>query len=305
MPDARGRVLNNTDLSADTTEERGVIHRDLIAHALRWSHIAQYLRIQGRYKTARILDIGCGSDIPLPRMLHSNRLLVKEYVGVDFNPTSKFKERAFGSMNVSLYGGTIFPRDIKIGNSSYRIKEGSTRHPLPNYIVSLEVLEHVSAKHCRRMVSAMHKIASKSGAELFISTPCWNVKDTAANHCNEMRHAALGTLFEDIGFEILHNYGTFGNIYDYQDALFEKYGEGIKRFFSDQRDYHDTNVIANMFCSPFPHLSRNSIWHLKPAKPDYARKFPSWDVVPTPWTSCDNWIDLAGNASTETQDMQQ
>ena len=56
MANARGKEIDNTHLSIDQAEERGFIHRDYIAHCLRWTHVAKYLHLKSRYKTARIID---------------------------------------------------------------------------------------------------------------------------------------------------------------------------------------------------------------------------------------------------------
>lgn len=293
MANAYGRTIDGTDLDLDQAEERGILHRDYLTHCIRWSHIAQMLHKSGRYADTRVLDVGCGCDIPLPRLLHSNRLLTEHYLGMDFNPSSKFKAREFGSMDVELHGDAIFPRDVKLlGSTHYKVKDGPAQR-LPNLIVCLEVLEHVTAAHALTMMKAFYRIAKAGDGEVVISTPCWNVTATAKNHVNEMRHAALGTALEDVGFAIDHNFGTFASISEYKDALFAKYGEGVERFFNDAREYHDTNVLANMFCTSFPGLSRNSLWRLTPAKEGYVRKFPSWDTIPKPWTSAEDWENLA------------
>lgn len=300
MTNAYGRVIDGTDLSVDQAEERRLMHRDYIAHCLRWSYVAKMMHTGSRYKNTRILDVGCGSDLPLPRLLHSNRLLC-EYVGMDYNHASKFHQRNWGSMNVTTYGGVIFPRDVKLlkGGSFYRIAGSEQSHPLPNMITCFEVLEHVSAKHAVAMMRGFFKFASLAGGEVVLSTPCWNVKNTAKNHVNEMRHMALGSVLETIGFEVHKNFGTFASISDYKDALFKSF-PGIEPFFNAARDYHDTNVLSNMFCAPFPHLSRNSIWHLKVASEGYKRKFPTLGAVPKPWSSAEDWANLdftAGEAS--------
>jgi len=291
MTNAYGKIIDGTDLSIDMAENRGVLHRDYIAHCLRWSYVAKIMHAGSRYKDARILDVGCGSDLPLPRLLHSNRLLC-EYVGIDYNAAAKFHERNWGSMDVTTYGSTIFPRDIQLKTGgNYVVKKSDQRHKLPNLITCFEVLEHVSSKHARCMVEGFHRIATLGKAEVILSTPCWNVTATAKNHVNEMRHAALGAMIENAGFEVMFNFGTFASITEYKDALFKEY-PGMEAFFNASRAYHDTNVLANMFCTPFPHLSRNSIWHLRPAGSGYKRKFPQLSEVKEPWASSDDWQNL-------------
>ena len=43
MANARGKSIDNTHLSIDQAEERGFIHRDYIAHCLRWTHVAKWM----------------------------------------------------------------------------------------------------------------------------------------------------------------------------------------------------------------------------------------------------------------------
>src|SRR4029077_2190422 len=80
------REYDRTHLSIDMAEERMIIHRDYLAHCMRWSHVAKFLMQHKRYASARILEAGCGKEMPLPRMIYSNRMSGAEYVGVDVNP---------------------------------------------------------------------------------------------------------------------------------------------------------------------------------------------------------------------------
>ena len=81
----RGRAIDKTHLSCEQAEERGFLHRDYIAHCLRWSHVVKHLGIKNRYKTAQILDIGCGKETPLIKTLYTMRMTPEVYVGVDYN----------------------------------------------------------------------------------------------------------------------------------------------------------------------------------------------------------------------------
>ena len=58
MANARGKEIDNTHLSIDQAEARGFIHRDYIAHCLRWTKIAKDLNLGGKYKEADIIDVG-------------------------------------------------------------------------------------------------------------------------------------------------------------------------------------------------------------------------------------------------------
>ncbi len=85
MANARGKEIDNTHLSIDQAEARGFIHRDYIAHCLRWTKIAKDLNLGGKYKEADIIDVGCGKDMPLARMLMTNRMAPRNYVGIEYN----------------------------------------------------------------------------------------------------------------------------------------------------------------------------------------------------------------------------
>ena len=65
------RDYDKTHLPINTAAERLMFHRDYIAHLFRWTHVVKYLYLKQRYKTARILDAGCGKDVMMARALHN------------------------------------------------------------------------------------------------------------------------------------------------------------------------------------------------------------------------------------------
>lgn len=314
MANARGKEIDNTHLSIDQAEARGFIHRDYIAHCLRWTHVAKYL--QSRYKTARVLDIGCGVDLPLPRLLYSSKLIVEDYVGVEYNKSHKFKLDAFstGKFPISAYGGIDFATDqvsmrkaIFLGPVEgkecvvfYRGDNEQCEHLLPNTFVSFEMIEHIEPGHCRavmRKIKTMMDACRKFEGEnpvAFISTPCWDPHVGAAgNHVNEMLYQALGALFEDLGFVIENVAGTFASQRDYKDHL------GILApAYEALSKHYDSNYLATIFAPLFPEHSRNALWTLRVRDLEYheshSRKFPPLREVPGPWTSSARWQELAG-----------
>ena len=69
------RKIDKTHLSCDQAEERGFLHRDYIAHCLRWSHIVKHLgnkRLGGWEYPINDLDKMCQyackyfKDFPIP-----------------------------------------------------------------------------------------------------------------------------------------------------------------------------------------------------------------------------------------------
>jgi hypothetical protein len=303
MANARGKAIDNTHLSIDQAEERLIRHRDFFSHAFRWAHVARFLGSSGRYKTARVLDIGCGVDLPLARMLYSNRFIPEDFVGVDYNDPSKFKVGMFekGRFPLHFYGVVDAAKDLLyFSDQEYQIRGIDEGHRYPNVITCFEVLEHIEPEHCRRMMKMIHEMLSLSKQAFggdpiaFISTPCYDAQVGAAdNHVSEITRQALGAMLEDLGFEVVKTYGTFASIRDYKETL-EKDRPELIRFWNECHEYYDTNLLANIFAPIFPEHSRNNLWVLKPAKEGYVRSFPRLIKVPGPWTSSREWEGLAG-----------
>lgn len=312
MANARGKSIDTTDLSIDQAEKRGFIHRDYIAHCLRWTHVAKYTNLKQRYKSAHLLDVGCGTDLPLAKMFYTSRLILEQYVGVDYNPSGKFDMSPFhtGKMPVDAYGSVDFAEDIHLGVAGANYSVGrvggddmSNVFSYPNIITCFEVIEHVEPEHARRMLTkmlAMLKDTQFQGREAvaFISTPCWNDHvGAAANHVSEIKRDALGAMIEDLGFKIEGNWGTFASQTDYRDALFFKEFEDAGReIWRRLQEYYDSNYIATVLAPLYPEGSRNNLWQISPLGEgeEYQRKFPKLVDVEGPWTSSEHWEGLNG-----------
>lgn len=268
MPNPK-RQFDKTHLSIDLAEERGIVHRDYIKHCLAWSHVA--MRLRSCYKTAKILDIGCGKDVPLARTLYSNKMIPERYVGVDLNKLELPKMLEGKKMPVELHSGNFLEMEFDF---------------TPDVIVSFEVAEHMAPRHCR---AYLEKIWSLLGDEsmAIISTPCFN-GSAALNHINEMTYTALGALLEDIGFGIEDHYGTFASIKDYKHLIEHA---GLAETFERLREYYDTNFLSVIFAPLFPEASRNCLWVLRKTRTS-ERKFPELAKVPEPWSSSPEYGDL-------------
>jgi 2-polyprenyl-3-methyl-5-hydroxy-6-metoxy-1,4-benzoquinol methylase len=279
MANARGKAIDKTHLSIDQAEERGFIHRDYIAHCLRWTHVVKFLSQKQRYKDAQILDIGCGKEVPLAKLMYSSRYIVKKYAGIDVNKMVVPQMFHTGKFPIELYSGDA--ADLSVEDLGFQ----------PNIVTCFEVLEHVEPAHARDIMLNVLTLADPE-ADIFISTPNWDPHvGAAANHVNEMRYEALGAMLEDIGYHIQDTWGTFASIKDYKSYIEET---EFKAFFEAARGYYDVNYLATIFAPILPpELARNVLWHLKPAASghDYGIHF-NWDSVPEPYTSSDKWQEL-------------
>lgn len=244
MPNAYGRVVDKTYLSTDKAEERGIIHRDMIAHVLRWSHVVKELQIKQSYKTATVLDLGCGKEAPLIKTLYTSRMMPAMYCGVDLGKIEP-------SIDFSKYPNTV----QFVPNTDIMTVEPTLFF---NTIVMFEVLEHVEKDYGELILERVKCFMDKS-TKLFLSTPCFN-GSKANNHVAEWEFQELRDLLLKVGFSIENVWGTFASIKDYEHRL-EEY-PGLSTAFVDLREYYDTNVLACIFAPLFPENSRNCLWKL-------------------------------------------
>jgi 2-polyprenyl-3-methyl-5-hydroxy-6-metoxy-1,4-benzoquinol methylase len=295
-----GKTIDKTFLSIDNAEDRGFIHRDYIAHCLRWTHVIKRLYERKTYTTARILDIGCGRELPFAKTLYSSKLAPAMYYGVDVGPildeevakiakTQKFPHKLWENTNfLELEQDDVGEREI-VGHVDNEVVRN-----LPNLVTCFEVLEHVEPKMMFDMLEHIKQLTSPD-ARFFISTPCWNRVDCAANHVNEMLYESLGAGFERHGFVVENVYGTFASIRDYEDRLRDlpfELGE-LKMVFNKLREYYDTNFLSCIFAPLFPAQSRNCLWELRKDKLQHTPwKFPKIESIKQPWSSSTKWEDM-------------
>lgn len=253
MANKYDKSVDTTYLSLEFASERGFIHRDYVAHCLRWSYVVKYLYKGGKFKTAHVLDVGCGRLLPLAKMMYSMRLTHTSgsYTGVDYGPV-KWPDsisKDTDKWRMHLFERTDFCK---------------AQLPRKNYdlITSFEVLEHVEPYHSYSMLRRMAELVAKTG-RVIISTPCYDSNVGAANnHVNEMTFAALEAIITAAGLEVEHCWGTFASQKDYKPEL----DKSAREVFDRLSTYYDSNVVACIFAPLVPMHSRNCLWQLKPGK---------------------------------------
>jgi 2-polyprenyl-3-methyl-5-hydroxy-6-metoxy-1,4-benzoquinol methylase len=276
---AHGKTIDKTFLSIETAQQRGFIHRDYIAHVLRWTHVAKWLSETKRYDKVRILDVGCGKELPLPMMLYSMKMFPPAYYGIDIGPVNDDVYQALtktGKCNANVF------EDTDIMSVTLDDLDGEK----VDVLTCFEMVEHIEPDHMLRYLRHV-KTLLKPTATAFFSTPCWNRMDCAANHVNEMLYEALGAVFEQEGWTVLGTWGTFASIRDYEGTLQASHPEWYQ-LFKHLREYYDTNFLSCIFAPVFPAKSRNCLWQVCPVPPE-RQDFPTLEEIKEPWGSSANY----------------
>lgn len=231
------REFDTTALKRGGSNERGV-HRDYAAHYFRWGFAGRFSN-----NATRILDVGCGTDLPLVAILnHPRNLVPKAYTGVDYNkePT-KVPHRQWAEYHWQF----DFTRDFKKLKGPYDL------------VTCFEVIEHMREKEGRLLLDGIRWNLAPDGVAL-LSTPVFDGK-AAANHLKEWENQELHDAIVDAGLTIERKFGTFMN---YQAVKKVATREEL-RIAESLKEYYSGEVIACFLAPLYPDASRNIVWKLR------------------------------------------
>lgn len=235
------RRFDKTQLKSQSYQH--LVHRDYAAHYFRWGFIKNWVKTNDK---AKVLDIGCGQDLPLPSLLsHTPSFLPKTYVGVDLNKIAK-------KFNAKWVGG-IHDEFNFIDNW----KEILDQHGKFDVIVNLEVIEHMHVKDGLKLLKAMKSCLNPEGS-IFLSTPCYDGKRAAANHLHEYTVPELAESIDKAGLKVSDRWGTFMN----WNALKKVATSSQLELVNQLRAYYHLDVLSIFLAPLYPDDSRNNMWRL-------------------------------------------
>lgn len=243
------REKKRDDREYDTTQLRESshgksLHRDYSAHFWRWSFAKRMIK-----RTDRVLEVGCGQDVPLAKILFggvSNS--AESYLGVDIN-----KLKPSNSQRIHLLGETNFVD---------KHKAILAEHGAFDVVVNLEVIEHMSVDNGKKLLKAMCACL-RPGGMLIISTPCYDGLRHAANHIHEYTVPELRSAIEKAGFTVVERFGTFMDVKHIGKGANIGSGatnEEIKRVARALSRYYDNDAISCIFAPLHPDDARNNLW---------------------------------------------
>lgn len=213
-------------------------HKDYLGHIFRWGFASRYVD-----RTKRVLDVGCGQEMPFARSLGgaNPNSVPKKYVGVDLNKIPKPVTRK----NFTTLDEFNFIEDHK------QLKESG--HKFFDVIVNFEVYEHMPMRHGRSLLKAMRKFLAKDGVLIF-STPIYcSTYKQARNHINELTKAEIEEELHKAGFKIIKQFGTFANINDIKKVATKEEIELHKVM----GEFYGNEILGCYLSPKYPEAARN------------------------------------------------
>lgn len=253
----RERTDDGFDKSHLSPEKAWRIGRDYLAHCIRYGFPMKVIK-EHHGAGARILEMGCGKEIPLFRTLTCDHSAVKYYkpsvyVAADLNEI-QYRPRINGCETTILPKTNIIHDVDKVPDVAF------------DFVVSFEVLEHMGKKDGLKFLEAMVNFARRKPdregkpAIILLSTPV-NGGKIAKNHIYEWQRSELRRAFEKLGGNVLEEYGTFSNLRDLERAMDDTEREVWNRMAA----YHSPHVLSCIFSAMHPEAARNIAWKVEVA----------------------------------------
>ena len=220
-----------------------IVHRDYAAHFFRWGWAHRFVDTD-----TRLLDVGCGKDLALARVLtHQMGSVPKLYVGVDINKLEPFNckwTNFYGEFNFihrheeirTLFGGEF------------------------DLVTCFEVIEHMGKAEGKKLLEAVRSFMNFD-SRFLLSTPVYNDKAMAANHIYEWHKDELQQAIEVAGMKVENVYGTFASWTKIKKVCTDqerKLVEELGKFLSNE-------VLATFLASKYPDASSNCAWVIRRA----------------------------------------
>lgn len=246
---APGKRPGNLDRRFDKTQLRSgaygyTVHRDYAAHYFKWGFMFKKIT----YQETRVLDVGCGQDCPLARVLSFRLAAVpKLWVGVDLNRIPKPFNSAWARVHDQFNFVDDHERLVKEYDHGFDVA------------VCFEMIEHMHVPDGRKLLMNFANLVRPKG-ELVLSTPVYNGKKMAANHIHEYGIDELRELIESTGkWRVTGRYGTFASWNEIKKVMTEP----ELALYEELNLYYDHEVLSCFMAPKYPDASRNNVWVLR------------------------------------------
>lgn len=254
MSTDKSDMYDTTHLPLDSAAKRRYLHRDYIAHVFRWAYATRICSLRS-VQTERILDVGCGREMPFAKSIYTARLGSRHrYLGVDFGSKKKdLEDFSFNSMK-SMH--TMFETDfMDVTDDDVESALGG----MPDLVVCFEVMEHMPPQQAVKLLERIRALMHEDST-FILSTPNYDADVGAAdNHVCEWTYEAKEDILSAVGFDVQKRYGVFASQKDYKHLLSGRQLEAFK----EMRDFLPACAISTVFAPMFPAEARNALHVLK------------------------------------------
>jgi SAM-dependent methyltransferase len=246
------RRFDQTYLSADVHGH--YVHRDYAAHFFRWGWVPRHLAGVDHH---RVLDVGCGPEVPLCRLMTAQGRYPTKYVGIDY---TDFEPKISVPGWATIITGGDFVNLAEEVRQLIREGLGLDLDGKASVATCFEVIEHVQPEDGLKLLKNIYDFLLPGG-KLLLSTPVFDGA-AAVNHLHEYTVPELQTAIESVGFQVAARYGTFANV----PALKKVMSAAELEVMESLSGYYSNDVFSCMFAPNYPDSSRNNVWEcVKPA----------------------------------------
>lgn len=245
----KSKKYNTTQLCP---EQQHQIHRDYIAHCLRWVHVIKH----APKSQATVLDFGCGTG-NLYEILYRSKYNLRRYIGLDIR-------QGVIDNNIKRFPKIDwYVEDLVNMKKIYKVDDGW------DIIACFEVLEHVGKQNAQHILKNIKDHCDKH-TMVFISSPCYDEQVGAAGNHTYDSGDGRGVAVQEFTYHEMKNmlkiyftiekvYGTFISQKDYKHLL----NDWQQKMFDGLKDYFDSNMLSNIMAPFFPRQARNCLWRCK------------------------------------------
>lgn len=245
---------DNTSLDPSAYAKK--IHRDYLAHVMRWGWISRQIK---RYaltnERTNVLEVGCGRELSLFNALRSSvaSKMPDRMTMVDINRTK-----------VSKVKWSDIRGEFDFVTRWHELRSEGLTYDIA---VNTEVIEHVATPLGMAMLEGIYELL-EPGGHFFISTPVYN-GHRAVNHIREYTVPELDEMLTISGFEIERRYGTFASWNDIKRGVREdeRLTDAEKTLildrYEDTAEFYGHDVMACYAAPLYPDYSRNNVWHCR------------------------------------------
>ena len=245
---------DNTSL--DPSSYSRSIHRDYLAHVMRWGWITRQIkRHTATSDDVNVIEVGCGRELSLFSALR---------ISVAIKPPALMTMVDINKTKTTKCPWADVRSDFDFVS---RWPELQTEGKQYNVAVNTEVIEHITTPLGMAMLNGINKLLV-DGGDFYISTPVFNGR-RAVNHIREYTVAELQEMLEKSGFEVVKRYGTFASWNDIKRAIStdETLSEDEKRLmlarYNEAADFYGHDVMSCYAAPLYPDASRNNAWHCR------------------------------------------